>query len=70
MLGDLEVLKVPMVRPHQERMLSTLQPVPPLLERQLDGQQLPVTHVVPGFRRAQPVGEEGAGVDLAVLSLL
>ena len=63
---NLEVLQVLVVGPEQECMLGTLQPVPPLLEGHLDGQQLPITDVVPRLCGTQPMGVEGAGVDLAI----
>ena len=35
-----------MVRPHDEQQLRSLQPVTPLLERELDDEELSISHVL------------------------
>ncbi len=51
--GFLEILQILVVGDHYKGVLSTLQPMPPLLQSELDGQQLPITHVVVLLRRGQ-----------------
>ena len=55
-----------MVGPNNKRMLRALQPMSPLLQGKLDGQELAVADVVVSLRRGQPAGEGGTGVELVV----
>ena len=55
-----------MVGPNNKRMLRALQPMLPLLQGKLDGQELAVADVIVSLWRGQPAGEEGTGVELVV----
>lgn len=63
-LGCLNVSKVLMIRPYQERKFHPLEPVPPLLQCQLDCQQLLVSHVIIPLRTRESPGEKGTGMQL------
>ena len=56
-----------MVGPDEDRLLGPLQPVPPLRQGGLYGQELTVADVVVGFGRGKATGQEGYWVDLLVL---
>jgi len=65
-LGSTGVLKVLMIGPDQKRLPSTLQPVPPHLQHQLDSQQLPVANVVVSLCGGQSQREESTRVELVI----
>ncbi len=44
-------------------MFGTLQPMPPLLKSQFDGEELSVANIIIIFRRAEFVGEEGTWME-------
>lgn len=50
-LSSAQVGEVLVVSPDEEWMLSSLQPVSPLVQRQDHGQQFPVSHVVISLRQ-------------------
>uniref|UniRef100_A0AAX7UIV8 Neuronal vesicle trafficking associated 2 n=1 Tax=Astatotilapia calliptera TaxID=8154 RepID=A0AAX7UIV8_ASTCA len=54
-----------MVRPNHNGVFTSLQPVPPFLQGQLDGEELPIAHVVILFRLGQPSREVGTWMQLA-----
>ena len=56
-----------MVGPDEDRVLGPLQPVPPLRQGSVYGQELTVADVVIGFGRGKATGQEGHWVDLLVL---
>ena len=55
--GFSEVFEVAMVRNYLKLVVSSLQPVSPLLQGQFDGQQFPVTDIIIPLRRGQLFGE-------------
>ena len=55
-----------MVSPDNKRKGHALQPMPPLLQCELGGQELAVADIIIPLRRGQPAGEKGTGVELVV----
>ena len=62
-----DVSEVLVVRPDENGVLGSLQPVPPLLEGHVDGQKFPVSHVIIPLGRGESSGQEGDRVDELVL---
>ena len=46
-----QILKVLMIRPDQEWVLRPLQPVPPFLQSNFDGEKFPVSYILIPLRR-------------------
>ena len=61
------VLQVLVVCPQNKWMQGPFQPMSPLFKGDLHSQQFPVADVVIALRRAEPPGQEGAGMHLAIL---
>ena len=62
-----DVGEVFVVRPDEDGVLGSLQPVPPLLEGRVDGQKFPVTHIIIPLGQGESSGQEGNRVDELVL---
>ncbi|MEQ2299226.1 hypothetical protein AMECASPLE_013143 [Ameca splendens] len=58
-----------MIGPNQHRQLRPLQPMPPLLQGEFNGQQFLVPNIIILLCRPQATGEKGTGMKLAVLAL-
>ncbi len=58
-----------MICNHGKGVLCSLQPMPPLLKSQLDGEQFPVTDVIVSLRRGKLQGVVGARVEMRRLSV-
>ena len=56
-----------MAGPNQKWMFHSFQPVPPLLQLQLDHQKFPVTYIVVSLSGVETIGQEGTGMELLVL---
>ncbi|MCI4376333.1 hypothetical protein PGIGA_G00187250 [Pangasianodon gigas] len=63
-LGLMQILKVSVVSEDKEGMLSPLQPVPPLFQCHLDGQQFTVPDVVVLLRWGEFFGKKGIWVEM------
>ena len=55
-----------MVRPDKKWELRTLQLMPPFPQCQVDGEKLPVPHVITPLGRSEPAREESTGMELTV----
>lgn len=53
-----------MVSQYSKWVFTSLEPVPPLFQRGLDCQELPVPHIIVTFRRSQFAGVVRTGVQL------
>jgi len=62
----MDILQVPVIGPDYEGEHRSLQPVPPLLQGQLDRQQFTVANVIIPLRRGQSMGEKGTRMELVV----
>lgn len=61
-----KIYKVSVIRENQERMVGSLQPVSPLVQGCLYGEQLPIPHVIVGLSwHHEFSGEEGEWVYLS-----
>ena len=56
-----------MIGPDQYWVLGPLQPMLPLGQGGMDGQELPIPHVVVGLSWGEVTGQEGYWVDVLVL---
>lgn len=66
--GRLNVGEILVVSPYNKRNLSSLQPVPPLFEGQLDSQKLMVAYIVIALSRRKTAREESTQMEFLIMT--